>query len=102
MTREEMEIETLKYRAPTVVPLDNGQLAVLTPGQPGIGYHICRTFDGLKMVIEQYCEWNQREAVKPPRKTSEASKLALSVLSYLDEDELIKAALSAINKEPLK
>lgn len=54
MTRDEMDIETYRYRAPTVVPLACGRFAVLGPKGPTI----CETANELYGALMAHIEWN--------------------------------------------
>ena len=53
-------IETYRYRAPAVVPLPNGAVAVLTPGQ-GQKFVICDHLSALRIALQSYIDWNVLE-----------------------------------------
>lgn len=73
MTPDELNIETYRYRAPRVIPLDGDRYAVLCYGwDPEV--HLA-TSSELHTILTNYTEWNvlERTRVRSPMGPSERS-----------------------------
>lgn len=87
MTQDEMEAETLRYRAPAVAALDSGRFAVFTPGwDPAV------RFVGileLRSIIISYTEWNVLDKpISRPRVRQGILELLDLVDASLTDEEL--------------
>jgi hypothetical protein len=91
MTQDELDIETLRYRGPTIVPLPGShRLAVLTPGlqqEQGREYVICSSMIDAWSTAITYIEYNKlpepaprtKRAAAPPRMTEDQAFAALGL-----------------------
>lgn len=92
MTTDEIDIETYRYRAPTVVPLDGLRFAVLCPGWE-TPTRICGPLE-LHAVLTAYTEFNSL-----PAPTSAKTLRAATALASLNlTDEELDEALTAIRR----
>lgn len=87
MTQDEMEAETLRYRAPAVAALDSGLFAIFTAGQtPAVRF--VSALD-LRQIIVQYTEWNILDKpIARPRVRRGILELLDLVDSTLTDEEL--------------
>lgn len=90
MTEDELDIETLRYRGPTVVPLSGGRLGILTPGA-GEPYVISDDIRKIWSVVDAYTKYN----VLSPPTPKVATRVAL--LANIS-DEVLEAALRAVQE----
>lgn len=96
MTPDEIDIETFRYRAPVVVPLERGRFAVLTPGL-GQSYQIVENGDCLSVLhdaLTYYIQWNTLPDAKYTPKRPAASVDSLYMLGLSDQE--IDAAIEKV------
>lgn len=91
MTTDEMTVETLRYRAPSVVALPDGRFAVLVPGwelETKATYLVADDLLSLWTAINNYTAWNQQEPRRVVRaKASPSSRAkALADLNITEEE----------------
>lgn len=101
MSDDEIEIETLRYRAPVVVPLSGGgggRFAVLCVGwEPPV--RICKAGD-LWYILDEYTQWNVLPDTQHVPKVSPGTTDLLASLG-LEPDEIDQVLSTIIAKRTL-